>query len=66
MTTYTKINKPTGTQYTNENPVGKIQYDQADVMYDDPGIFYDGTNPGLYTNINKPVGTAYTKINKPT
>jgi hypothetical protein len=65
MTTYTNITKPSGTSYTNQNPFGKIQYDQADVLYDDPNIFYDGVNESLYTNVVKPSGTSYTNISKP-
>lgn len=65
MTIYTNIPKPTGTGYTNLNPIGKQQYDQADVFYDDPSVFYDGVNINMYTNVNKPSGTVYTNIPKP-
>ncbi len=65
MTTYININKPTNTSYTNLNSTGKEQYDQADIMYDDPNVFYDGVNMNAYTNITKPVGTSYTSIPKP-
>ena len=65
MTTYTNINKPTGTQYSNTNSVGKEQYDQATLTYDDAGTFYDGINPNMYTNITKPSATSYTNIAKP-
>lgn len=57
MTTYTNINKPSGTSYTNKNSVGKEQYDQADVIYDSATTFYDGTNFSQYTNITKPTST---------
>lgn len=66
MTTYININKPTGTSYTNTNSQGREQYDQADIMYDDVNVFYDGTNQSLYTNITKPSGTSYINIAKPT
>lgn len=66
MTTYTNITKPTGTTYTNTNTIGKQQYDQTDITYDDATVFYDGTNEAQYTNITKPTGTTYTNINKPT
>lgn len=56
MTTYTNISKPSNTSYTPFNPVGKEQYDQASIAYDDAAIFYDGTNESLYTNIAKPSG----------
>lgn len=55
MTTYTNIAKPIGTQYTNSNPKGFEQYDQSNIMYDDSGIFYDGTNYSMYTNVPKPI-----------
>jgi len=54
MTTYTNITKPSGTSYTNTNPVGKQQYDESSLTYDDSGTYYDGYNPVLYTNIAKP------------
>ena len=65
MTIYTNINKPTGTSYTNQNSIGREQYDQSSISYDDAGVFYDGTNQGLYTNVSKPIGTVYTNIAKP-
>lgn len=63
---YTNIPKPSPQTYTNLNPVGKEQYDQADIEYDGANTFYDGTNPNQYTNITKPSGTSYTNITKPT
>lgn len=65
MTVYTNISKPSSTQYTNTNAMGREQYDQVDIAYDDAGIFYDGVNGGMYTNVNKPVGTVYTNVAKP-
>jgi hypothetical protein len=65
-TIYTKITKPSGTAYTNQNTIGKEQYDQASIMYDDAGTFYDGINAGQYTTVSKPSGTVYTNIQKPT
>lgn len=62
---YTNIPKPSGTTYTNQNTIGKQQYDQTSISYDDSSIFYDGINQSLYTNINKPSGTTYTNIAKP-
>lgn len=66
MTTYTNINKPSGTSYTNQNSTGKEQYDQSTISYDDSNVFYDGINASQYTNVTKPTGTSYTKITKPT
>ena len=65
MTTYTNVNKPSGTSYSNSNSMGKEQYDQNTLTYDDSSTFYDGINPLQYTNTNKPTGTIYTNISKP-
>lgn len=65
MTVYTNITKPSGTSYSNTNTVGKEQYDQSTLIYDDAGVFYDGINQNQYTNFTKPSGTSYTNINKP-
>lgn len=66
MTTYTNITKPSGTAYTNQNAVGKEQYDQATLTYDDSATYYDGVDQTLYTNVTKPTGTSYTNLLKPT
>lgn len=65
MTTYVNVTKPSNTSYTNTNTVGKEQYDQLSVSYDDASVFYDGTNPNIYSNVSKPSATAYTNIAKP-
>ena len=65
MTTWNNIAKPTGTAYTNVNPVGKQQYDQSSIEYDDVNVFYDGVNQSLWNNITKPSGTSWTNIPKP-
>jgi hypothetical protein len=54
MTTYTNITKPSSTSYTNQNLVGKEQFDDVNVMYDDPVVFYDGVNQSQYTVISRP------------
>ncbi len=55
MTTiYTNLTKPSGTSYTNTNTVGKQQYDQSSLTYDDSSTFYDGINQSQYTNLIKP------------
>lgn len=56
MPSYTNIAKPTNSNYTNTNTVGKQQYDQSSITYDDSSIFYDGVNENAYTNIIKPAG----------
>ena len=53
---YTRISKPVGTPYTNVNVVGREQYDQGNLTYDDASTFYDGTDFNAYTNIPKPTG----------
>ena len=63
---WTKVNKPTTSSYTNVNPDGRTQYDQSDILYDDPNIFYDGVNYGSWTKVTKPTSESWTKINKPT
>lgn len=65
MTTYTKIAKPSGTNYTQVNPMGREGFDDANILFDDPNVFFDGYNVSQYTKINKPSGTTYTNIPKP-
>lgn len=67
MTTYTNVNKPSGTTYSNRNAIGgKEQYDQSDLTYDSAFTYYDGINPTQYTSVTKPVSTTYTNVAKPT
>lgn len=54
---YTYIPKPTGANYTDVNAVGKQQYDQATLTYDDSSTFYDGIDIFAYTNVAKPTGS---------
>ncbi len=63
---WTNVSKPTGTAYTNLNPMGKEQYDQADISYDDVNVFYDGVNPAQWTDISKPSTNAWISVLKPT
>jgi hypothetical protein len=63
---WTNVSKPSTLAWTNINPIGKEQYDQADLTYDDVDVFYDGVNPSAWSNIAKPVSSTWTKINKPT
>lgn len=55
---WTTVPKPTGTNYTNVNPVGKEQYDQPSIMYNDPNVFYDGVNQNQWTDVAKPTSPA--------
>lgn len=50
------VNKPTSLAWTTVNPMGKEQYDQSSLMYDDPGTYYDGVNPSEWTDVPKPTG----------
>lgn len=55
---YTYVSKPTSSIYSYANPEGKQQYDQNDIAYDDPSVFYDSYNPNAYTNVSKPTSDA--------
>ncbi len=59
MTTYTNINKPSQNSYTPFNAVGKEQYDQNSIQYDDVSVFYDSSNDSQYTNVGKPTEGTY-------
>lgn len=63
---WTNIPKPGAQSYTNVNPVGKEQYDQADITYDSATTYYDGVNPSQWTDVSKPTSSTWTKIPKPT
>ncbi len=63
---YTYISKPTGTNYTPVNAVGREQYDQSSISYDDVTVFYDGYDENAYTSVAKPTTSVYTFIAKPT
>lgn len=52
---WTPVAKPTSRNYTNVNPAGKTQYDQSDITYDDPNMYYDGVNPSQWTEVAKPL-----------
>ena len=63
---WTAVTKPTSSVYTNVNPIGKEQYDQASLTYDDANVFYDGVNQTAYTNVAKPTSSVWTAVAKPT
>jgi hypothetical protein len=53
---WTNVSKPGAQTYINVNTQGKEQYDQSTILYDDPSIFYDGSDPNQWTMVPKPVG----------
>lgn len=62
---WTTIAKPGPQAYTNLNPQGKEQYDQASILYDDPNVFYDGVNQMEWTDVAKPTTPTWTNVAKP-
>lgn len=54
--TWTNTLKPTTSGWTNLNPGGRTQYDQADITYDDSRIFYNGGDPSFWTMVPKATG----------
>lgn len=62
---WTPIAKPTASTYGYVNPQGKEFYDQSNITYDDPNVFYDGIDPNQWSDINKPVSSTWTMISKP-
>lgn len=62
---WTSVAKPTASIFGNVNPVGKEQYDQANLTYDSASTFYDGVNPNFYTNVSKPTSSVWTLVTKP-
>ena len=63
---WVSIAKPSVQAYVWVNPQGKETYDQTDVYYDDPNVFYDGVNQSQWTNISKPTSSVWTYVAKPT
>jgi hypothetical protein len=59
------VSKPSILAYTNVNPGGKEQYDQASLTYDDANTFYDGTNPAMWTDVAKPSASSWVSVAKP-
>ncbi len=60
------VTKPANSGWTATNPPGRTQYDQANITYDDPNMFYDGINPNSWTGVTKPTVSSWTPIIKPT
>ena len=55
---WNNVTKPTTSGWTNTNPSGRTQYDQADITYDDASVFYDGVDPNFWTMVAKPTGAS--------
>lgn len=55
VSNYFHIAKPTTLNWNTLNSQGREQYDQADIEYDDPDVYYDGINPSQWTNTAKPL-----------
>lgn len=53
--TYTNVAKPTSSVYSNQNPVGKEQFDDSNITYDSSTVFYDGVNQTAFSSLAKPV-----------
>jgi len=62
---WTTVAKPGAQTYTNSNPVGKEQYDQSSLTYDDANTYYDGVNPNQYTMVAKPTTPTWNNVAKP-
>lgn len=62
---WTNVGKPSVRSYMNVNPVGKTQYDQSNITYDDANTFYDGGDPNSWTKVAKPISSMWTKVAKP-
>lgn len=59
------VSKPGAQAYTTVNPMGKEQYDQADISYDDVNVFYDGINQNQWTDVSKPSTNNWQAVAKP-
>ena len=62
---WTNISKPNTSNYTNVNPQGKEQYNQADITYDSASTYYDGINPNQWSDISKPNTPTWNNVAKP-
>lgn len=63
---WTKVAKPSISNWSNQNPSGKEQYDQSSLTYDDVSTYYDGLNPNQWTGVAKPTNNNWVKVAKPT
>lgn len=56
---WTTVPKPGAQTWSPINVIGKQQYDQVNLTYDDVNTFYDGGNPNMWTDIPKPSGGVF-------
>ena len=56
---WTTVPKPTDATYTNINAMGREQYDQASISFDDASVFYDGVDVNEWTGVAKPTDGFY-------
>ncbi len=62
---WTNVAKPTASAWTTVNPMGKEQYDQGSITYDDANTYYDGVNPTQWGGVAKPSTLAWVSVVKP-
>ncbi len=60
------VPKPTGANYTNVNPQGKQQYDQANLTYDEPSVYYDSVDVSTWFQVPKPTGDVTVRAGRAT
>lgn len=50
---WTTVSKPSAQTYSNVNPSGREQYDDPEILFDDPDTYYDGINPNMWTDVSR-------------
>ena len=48
---YTNISKPTGASYTKVSYQGGEYFDDAEALFDDPDVFFNGINSSEWTMV---------------
>lgn len=51
---WTTVSKPSAQTYSNVNPSGREQYDDPEILFDDPDTYYDGINLLQWTKVQSP------------
>ena len=62
MSAWNNISKPSASNWSDEHPQGKEQYDESTITYDDADIYYDGLNPNQWTDVAKPTNGATIRV----